>query len=269
MWIWQSNWLRHFPLLLGLFSALALFIIAFMLNGEWGYDLTYQFGDILEPLTRPVTPIDASSEPPIHFESYQSHTGFEDLFHGDLFDLDGGLLGNTENIGSASTGHSDEGAISSTSHSAVSSPAPSVTSLPPSNLRFLSPHMPQSKPSPPESVLNPDELVWNRDAKRGTLRVQCPKCGKWIGTGSNQRTTGSLVVHMRSIVKCRVRSQLDLEFGRARIARTASFPVSAGGPSSQRLFRAQSAPPAPSVHVEFDVTTPSKFRDRKYALLQE
>lgn len=262
-------WIQQLKVTLDPFCTLCIItVLVFMLNGDWVYDPASPLWDTLEPLTQPVTPVNLSSGLPT--PSYQPDTSLEGLFHDSSFNFDPTLLDNVENSGfMGSAGHSMGTATGSAPHSPVLSPAHSVSSLASSNVQFMSPYTAPSQPPPPPSQnLNPNELSWDRDPTRGTLRVKCPKCGRWIGTGSNQRTTGPLVNHMRSIARCRVRSQLDLEFGRATAARLASFPFSTDGPS-QRLVRSQSAPPVSPIEVKFDVTTPSKFRYRKYAHLHE
>jgi hypothetical protein len=244
--------------------------VALMLGEDWESHPAYQFHDAEWPLN-PVSPVGQPLDST--YTSYQSFNGSPEPY------VDHTHLGNAhpiENLGhglgvsSPSLGSSSTGRSPQISESSMSLPAPSSLAQP--NLQFLSPQT-ASLPLPPPFSLNPDELSWDRGGKGGKLRVCCPRCHKWIATGSNQRNTGPLSSHMQSGSKCRARSVFDEEFARTRAARTALFPLSTNGPSALQITRSHSAPPfshdQDNVQVQFDVTTPSKFRHKQYATVNE
>ncbi|RDB24483.1 hypothetical protein Hypma_008516 [Hypsizygus marmoreus] len=163
----------------------------------------------------------------------------------------GRQLVNQSNEGTSSMSSSSSFRFSSTSTSQQQSPSPLFT------------------PSSDFENLDPAKLRWDHNGNGGNLRVHCPRCRKWVGTGSSRkRNLGTLKNHMGG-VKCRNHNPLhidhDEEVRRAQDMRTRLFPpLSDAGPHLPCPSETWPALGSPSTD-NFFMSTPADFASHEFA----
>ena len=122
----------------------------------------------------------------------------------------------------------------------------------------------------PSQELDPNSYNWVTSSD-GKLKVQCQKCGVFINTGASTKNLGPIIKHMAGKKCLALRNQYaanqQFEMRRASNARNTFFRCNDLPNFRKRLENssANSLDFSGNIAIDFDIVTPSKFREGDYS----